>query len=329
MRIAVLGGTEFIGPAIVEEALRAGHQVTVVHRGFHEPAGLAEVPHVHCDRRDHAGLRKALAGAEAVIDTCAYARRDAESLTAARPAGARILVLSSMDVYRAYGAILRGEESDAMPLTEDSPLRTERYLQKGKPPPPLRGADPATYEKLDVEEVARKMGALVLRLPIVFGPRDPLRREEPLLRRARAGRERIPFGAGNLLWTQASARDVASAVLLGIEQGGGLEGAVLNVGYRRAWTIEQWARRVLAAAGSKAELVRVPDAALPPDLAITGTFKQHMLVDCSRARLLLGWQEIDPEETLTESVRWHLDHPPPDPDGDFSADDRALAAGSV
>ena len=33
MRIIVLGGTRFIGRASVEELVRAGHSVMVVHRG--------------------------------------------------------------------------------------------------------------------------------------------------------------------------------------------------------------------------------------------------------------------------------------------------------
>ena len=88
--------------------------------------------------------------------------------------------------------------------------------------------------------------------------------------------------------------------------------------------MQQWARRILAAAGAEAELVPVPDAVLPPDLAHTGSFRQHVLVDSGRARRLLGWTETPPETALGESVRWHLAHPAPG-ELDFSADDRALA----
>jgi hypothetical protein len=61
------------------------------------------------------------------------------------------------------------------------------------------GVDLETYEKLDVEEVVRAAGAVVLRLPFVYGAHDvhPLRRrEEFILRRVRAGRKRIPFQRG-------------------------------------------------------------------------------------------------------------------------------------
>ena len=48
--------------------------------------------------------------------------------------------------------------------------------------------------------------------------------------------------------------------------------------------------QVAAAAGADLELVTVPDEALPPDLRITGTISQHLLVSPSRAREVLGWQ---------------------------------------
>ncbi|MGW2036327.1 NAD-dependent epimerase/dehydratase family protein, partial [Streptomyces sp. NPDC001811] len=37
MRLLVLGGTEFVGRAVVEAALRRGWEVTVFHRGRHQP----------------------------------------------------------------------------------------------------------------------------------------------------------------------------------------------------------------------------------------------------------------------------------------------------
>jgi nucleoside-diphosphate-sugar epimerase len=334
MRIAVVGGTQFIGPAIVEDLLRAGHDPVVVHRGLHEPTDVPVVPHVHCDRHEPSALRRALrdrAKPDAVIDTCAYSRADAETLAQAIPPGARTVVLSSMDVYRVYGGFLgTNDESDAVPLDEDSPVRVERYVKRGRPDMVDDEVDLETYEKLDVEEVVRAAGAVVLRLPFVYGAGDlhPLRRrEEFILRRVRAGRKRIPFGAGNLIFSRGWVKDIASAARLAAETRG-IEGTCLNVGERRSWTIEQWARRILVAAGSGAELVRVPDASLPSDLAITAAFRHHFLVDSSRARRLLGWEDTDPEHALRESVRWHLANPPPNASADFSADDAALATAS-
>jgi nucleoside-diphosphate-sugar epimerase len=50
MRIAILGGTQFIGRAITERLANEGHQLLLVHRGEHEPPGLPEAEHAHADR---------------------------------------------------------------------------------------------------------------------------------------------------------------------------------------------------------------------------------------------------------------------------------------
>jgi len=65
---------------------------------------------------------------------------------------------------------------------------------------------------------------------------------------------------------------------------------------------------------------------VPEDLESTRSMAQHFLVDSRKAATVLGWQPSDPATTIPVSVRWHLDHPPPDADQDFSPDDRALAA---
>jgi len=112
-------------------------------------------------------------------------------------------VISSMDVYRAFGAAIEGQETDPVPLDEDSPVRSERYPYRDKSP------DRHDYDKLDVEDVYRAGGATSLRLPMVYGPRDYQLREEFILRRVRAGRPRIPFGAGTWLACRGYVGDIA------------------------------------------------------------------------------------------------------------------------
>ncbi|MBA2530276.1 MAG: NAD-dependent epimerase/dehydratase family protein [Euzebyales bacterium] len=343
MRVAVLGGTRFIGVAIVERLVAVGHDVVVIHRGRTEAGGTVDVPHVHTDRRDVPALSATLrdAGAEVLVDTCAWTAADAESGVAALPEGCRAVVLSSMDTYRAFGAVHGRTVTDPLPLDEESPVRTQRYLFAGTRRDDDIDVDVDRYENLDVEDRYLPAGATVLRLPMVYGERDPQRREEFVLRRVRAGRTRIPFGAGTFLWTRGWVRDVAEAVRLAVERdvaaadararrhpgdGGCLPaGRILNVGEARTWPVRQWAEQILTAAGSRAELVAVPDDGLPDDLRLTGAIPQHLLVSSHRIRAALGWADTDPVEALRASVRWHLDHPPPAPDDDFSADDAALA----
>jgi nucleoside-diphosphate-sugar epimerase len=303
MRVMVLGGTRFIGAAVVEELHANGHELLVVHRGEHEPADLPEVEHLHAQRQDLPHLRGPVEefGPEAVVDNTAFSTADAETALAAIDDDVRLLVVSSMDVYRAFGAVLAGTETDPVPVDETSPVRPERYPYRGRT---LVSTDADTYEKLDVEAAYLAREATVVR----------------------AGRSRIPAGAGSWLWTRGYVRDVAAGIRLALESDAAVA-EVLNLGEARSWSMGLWARHVLEAAGSDAELVRVPDVLLPDDLKALGTIPQHLLVDSSKARDLLGWTETDPHQALHRSVAWHLANPPEDADADFTADDRALAAG--
>ena len=321
MRVVVLGGTRFIGRAIVEELAAAGHEVLVVHRGNLEPDDMPPVQHLHTDRMELGAHRGELAafGPDAAVDCRALTGADSEIVLDTLPAGLRLVVISSIDVYRAFGALNQDLETDPVPLDEDSAVRPTRY--------PYRGLMPGMehYDKLDVEDLYLARGATSVRLPMVYGEHDYQLREDFILRRLRAGRARIPFGAGTWLACRAYVRDVARGVHLVLESPDAA-GHVFNLCEDRTYSMRMWSRMILDAAGSTAELVRVSDDLLPEDLKPTGNMSQHIVASAQKARSTLGWTTSDPAESLGTSVRWHLANPPPNPDPDFSADDRALAS---
>jgi nucleoside-diphosphate-sugar epimerase len=316
-----LGGTRFIGRAIVEELVAAGHDLLIVHRGNLEPDDLVPVQHLHAERKELAVHRDELAAfkPDAAIDCRALTRADAQIAIDALPAGLRLVVISSLDVYRAFGAVNEERETDPIPLDEESPVRLNRYPYRGKMP----GMD--DYDKLDVEDVYLPHDATSVRLPMVYGEHDYQLREEYILRRVRAGRSRIPFGAGMWLACRTYVKDMARGVRLVLTTPE-TAGHVLNLCDDRTYSMRMWSRMILDAAGTDAELVRVADELLPEDLKATGTMTQHIAASARKARSMLGWTTSDPEESLRATVRWHLANPPSNPDLNFSADDRAVAS---
>ena len=281
---------------------------------------MPKAEHLHCDRSDLLQHKYTLAAfrPDAVIDCRALTRIDAETALEAMPDVPRWIVISSVDVYRAFGALNNDGETDPVPIDEQSPVRPDRYPYRGKTP----GMD--DYDKLDVEDVYLPRGATVLRLPMVYGARDYQRREEFLLRRVRAGRERIPFGSGQWLACRVYVGDVGRAVRLALEKDA--SGQVFNICEDRTYSMRMWSQAILDAAGSNAQLVRVRDEVLPEDLKFTGTVTQHIAASGKKAKALLGWETSDPLETLRTTVKWHLANPPADASTDFDADDRALAS---
>ena len=316
----MFGGTRFIGRAIVDELAGAGHEILVVHRGSLEPVDMPAVEHLHVERADLVAHRKELAAfrPDGAIDCRALTRGDAETVLEALPSDVRLVVISSLDVYRAFGALNQDRETDPVPLDETSPVRPKRY--------PYRDLMPGMeqYDKLDVEDVYLPRGATSVRLPMVYGEHDYQQREEFILRRLRAGRDRIPFGSGSWLACRGYVRDIARGVHL-VLQTPAAAGHVLNLCEDRTYSMRMWSLMILDAAGSTAELVRVADNLLPEDLKTTGTMNQHIAASAQKARSMLGWTTSDPAESLRTTVRWHLANPPATPNLDFTADDLALA----
>ena len=323
VRVLVLGGTVFIGRRIVERLHESGDDVLVVHRGIHTPDHWIAVDHLLTDRRNLRDHKDAVRefGPTAIVDSYARTGEDVECVLGVLPE-VKSVVLSSQDVYQAYAGIQSGRCTSPVPLTEASQLRTDRYPYRGEG---YEGV-PENYEKLDVEQLWLDRGAVVLRLPMVYGPHDDQVREDAILRRIRAGRRHIPVGVGNLLWSRGYVDDIATGVLAALDARN-VDGTVMNLGEPTTVPICTWYEQIVAVAGAGVELVRVPDDVVPADLSRSRAFAQHMLVSVRRAEELLDWAPGNPEQRVVESVCWHLEHPPNSrwTSQDDEADERALS----
>ena len=99
MELLIIGGTRFLGRALVDEARAAGHTLTLFNRGRSNPALYPDVEQLHGDRD---GGLAALAGRrwDAVIDTCGYVPRVVRAAAdALAPAVEHYTFISTMSVY--------------------------------------------------------------------------------------------------------------------------------------------------------------------------------------------------------------------------------------
>jgi nucleoside-diphosphate-sugar epimerase len=319
MRVVIIGGTEFIGRRVVEMLAARGDEVMVVHRGRTEPADLPDCTHVHVDRRDFVDAADIVREfrPDAVVDCIALTAGDVAAVLPHLPA-VPVVALSSMDVYRAFELLTSADDPErftplGLPVDEDSAVRVGRYPYRGKS---VRSEDmdAENYEKLDVEPAYLARGGTVLRLGMVYGPRDPQRREEFLLRRLRAGEKRIAIGPATTVLTRLHVDDAASAVLAALDDPEAAAGQVFNIGETRSYSMRGWIELILAAAAERAvELVTVSEDQLPADMGLTRVHPQHLIVSSAKANRLLGWQPMDTAVAVAESVRWHLANPPAGP----------------
>ena len=340
MRILVIGGTRFMGPWVVRRLVEAGHEVTLFHRGQTEADLPDGVRHRHGERADLPQLAAGLGdGApDVVLDMFAMTEADARTVTGAFTGVAgRLVAISSMDVYRAFGVLINTEPGpiEPVPLTEESPVRPHLYPYRSEPRraagDPQRWRD--DYDKILVERVVLgqpRLPGTVLRLPMVYGPGDYQHRLHAYVRRMDDARPAIPLDRRVAGWRTARGyvANVAAAIALATTDGRAA-GRIYNVGEAEALREADWVRAIGLAAGWHGEVVTV-DA---PDLrggsignANTG---QDLVADTSRIRQELGYVEpVARDAAIARTVAWERANPPAavDPAAfDYAAEDAALA----
>ncbi len=245
----MLGGTRFVGRAVVAEALARGDTVTAVHRGVTGslPAGVREV---RADRTDTVALAAALAPLgpwDAVVDTWAGAPAVATAAAALLAGRApRYGYVSTTKVDR------WGEHVDeASPLVDGDP-----HAPGGDYAAQKRGAELGVLRSFP--------GAVLARAGLVLGPYEDIGRLPWWLDRvARGGHVVAPGRPGRPL-QHVDARDLARWLLAALD--GGVEGPVDVASRSGHATTQDLLGACLAATGSRAELVWVPEA----DLAAAG-----------------------------------------------------------
>ena len=319
MRVLVIGGTGFIGAPVVRDLDARGHEVAVFHRGLTETPLPSHVVRIRGDRADISDHTAAFAqfAPDAVVDmtpmTEAQAQTALDAVRVVGPGGAapRFVAVSSMDVYLTYGR-LHGTEPGApvpTPLTEDSPLRRIHYPYRGK------GLGQDQYEKILVERVvmsAPDVDGVVVRLPMVYGPRDRQCRLFDDLKRMDDGRPAILLPEGLADWRapRGYVDDCAHAVALAATHPRA-RGRLYHVAEPEALSQEAWIGAIAEAAGWSGRIVRVPEDLLPRAWRSPIDPQHQWDADSFRIRDELGFREDLPRlEALRRTIAWQRQHPP-------------------
>jgi nucleoside-diphosphate-sugar epimerase len=340
MRVLVIGGTGFIGRHVTRRLIQAGHEVTVFHRGQTNAGLPAVVNYISGERRELQSFSSEFKRItpDIVLDMICYNEQEATDLVASiGPACERVVVASSMDVYRSYGRLLRLEQGapDPGPLNEDSPLRESEYPHRAIAKSPADFAK--YYEKRHVERVvttAPRMRATVLRLPAVYGPGDKYHRTHEYLKRMDDGREKILLEEtrARWRWTRGYVENVADAIALAVTDERA-SGRFFNVGEPDALTEKEWVQSIGRAAGWNGEVVTLPKELMPGRLVAPYNFEHQLCCDTGRIREELGYSEcVSRDEAMKKTVEWERALPPGQPPDqedserfNYAAEDAALA----
>jgi nucleoside-diphosphate-sugar epimerase len=327
MKILIIGGTGFTGPFTVNELVNLGHDVVLYHRGSTKHDLPSSVRHIFGDKNDLPKFASELQQLkpDVVVHMMANTKYEAHTfLETFRGHCGRAVVVSSIDVYRAFGRIYGTEPGypDPVPLNEDAPLRT-RLSPSGE-----------SYDKLGVENVlsnAVGLATTVLRFPVVYGPNAQFDRSQTFLKRMEDGRPAIIFDdtAAQILFSHGYVENVAHATTLAITNDKAA-GRIYNVADAGLPPWAEWIGKIGQIAGWPGQVVIKPRAELPNELR--GIYygysdtDQHWQVDTSRIRKELNYEELVPQdEALRRTVLWHRSRQSENPALDYTVEDAVLA----
>src|SRR6266571_4978314 len=291
MRILVLGGTAFVGRAMVEDFLRGGAEVSLFGRGKTGTGLFPEATRLRGDRDtgDYAALRD---GAwDAVVDVSGYVPRHVgQAMDALGGRAGRYLFISSHAVYRQEG-LRPGSDEDA---ARRPPVRDTEEL------------DEATYGPLKVaceDDVVARYGqrATIVRPGKVAGPHDWQDGLTYWVRRAASGgRVAVPGDLEQPVQVIDS-RDLARLVARLIADD--RPGAFHAVGPAEPVTLGGLIDACARAAGTQVEPVPVPPDLAPRPFPLVKTNWPSQQRSPARARAA-GMPATPLEVTAADVLAW-------------------------
>lgn len=328
-RTLVLGGTGFLGSHAVRALVGQGAEVCIFHRGSTETDLPISVRHVHgefASLRDHMDEFRSFQP-EVVVDLVPFIDKQGHGLAHFVGTARRAVVVTSVDVYRAFARGWGSEPGppDPVPLTEDSPVR------EGSSPDLDETID---YDNREVERAVAKLSALpttVLRLSALYGPGDPLHRLHRYVKRMDDERPAIVLDARLAGWRFSRSYVVNAGLAVAVAASNErASGRVYNVAPPAVETAteKEWVESIAAAHGWSGAVVEVSPEALPEALRVPFDTKQDMIMDSTRVRTELGFSErVSLSEALQATIEWERSHPPTPPGVfDYHAEDAVLAA---
>ncbi len=297
----ILGGTVFLGRALVEAAVAAGHEVTIFNRGQTNPGLFPAVEEIHGDRTKDLS---ALAGRrwDAAVDTAGYVprlvRMSAEFLA---PSVNHYTFISTISVFAAFEQPGMDERATVGRLEDPS---TEEFNG------PAYGPLKALSE--EAAEAAMPGTVLVVRPGLIVGPHDPTDRFTYWPARvARGGEVLAPVGP--MIETQLiDVRDLAEWTIRMVEAKA--SGVFNATGPAAPLTLGEVIETCRTVSGSDAKPVWVPEefvtemeiapwAELPLWTGGGDAMAGFAKIDCRKA-IAAGLTFRPLEETVMDTLAW-------------------------
>lgn len=299
MRVLILGGTRFLGPFVVNELLRRQCDVAVLSRA--PVGGNAESfvrerydGPVQCyigDASDIARLQEALRvwRPDAVVDMLHHDPNHAAVVAESCGGLPRTVHLSCATVYGPWPICPVDEETETIRPELAAPEVAAQLA-----------ADAVVLEAV----AANRLSATIVRLPALYGPRDPRCAEWFFARRVLDERRRIALPDGGLaICHRGFVQNMAWGIVQALTASKAA-GQVYNLGEEKLYTLAQLARGVARALDYEWELYSVPGHlwATP--------YNHTTFLDLRKARVHLRYKDrMIPRDGLELTLAWLCQRP--------------------
>ena len=306
MNVLVIGGTLFIGRALVAALGKAGHNVTIVHRKPGHDMGR-KIQEIIVDRNDSEAFKAAMAGRkfDLVFDNVYDWQRGttaAQVEATAKAFEGRLCRYIYMSSVAAYGDGLNHHEGDA--LAPDN--HPDVYVR-----------NKAMSERALFRMHQRtNFPVVTLRPPFVYGPGNPYYREAFFWDRMRDERPIILPGDGRRLMQFVHVKDLVTACIRCVDEPSAV-GHAFNIANPRPVTQLEVVQALAHVAGKTPKIVRIPRQQIlqagghpmGPNLYFGMYFDLAPITQViTKAQRVLKFKPMDFHEGLKETYRWYIRH---------------------
>jgi nucleoside-diphosphate-sugar epimerase len=310
-RALLVGGAGATGRYLASGLADRGYEVTILHRGVHEPEHLAPYRHIHADPHFAESVKNALEDEtfDAVLLT--YGRIEQLARIFAGRCE-RLISVGGIPIYGGFAdpsscmpsgtPIMVGEDGAPAELSAFSDPKAAAFVAK------MAAAENAVID-------AHNSGAYratVIRYPRIYGIGNVVSQEWSVVRRVLDGRRflLLPNGA-KVCFTRCAAANAAHCVLLALESEAAA-GVIFNCGDDEQFSLKQWAEIVLDAIGGSLELVGLPTGLnhVASHFALYGgSMFSNALVSTQKARSVLGYRDVvGARQAIADCTRWWVEN---------------------
>jgi nucleoside-diphosphate-sugar epimerase len=288
--VLILGGSHFVGRAVVERFQQLGRDVTVLNRGT---TPMKDTEQLVADRNDLDTMANALHRRtfDVVVDCSGYSASHVQA--AVDVVGERVahwIHVSTAAVYNIGTTVPAGETQPAVPS-------------------PAWGAYAANKASADqwllTSPIAERL--TIFRPPYIFGANNTIDRERFVWRRLLAGRPVLVPGSGETVVQFVHADDLARAVELASEAATG-DPAVYNLGSTQGLTLSAWVALLADVSDTRANIISIPHGDKLDNVPYFPFSDVTLFVDTTAIRTALQWEPVDLRTRFAETFVTIDDH---------------------